>query len=88
MHELITLLNQFKCSLDHIDSVKKMINYKKQIDHNQELIDKINRYHKKPNESIKIDIYKYHEFREYKKYENEVNFLILEINQELKKISQ
>lgn len=54
----------------------------------KELVQQIEKYNYSKDERIKEEILKNNVFREYKHQEAELNILILEINQELKKITK
>ena len=60
----------------------------KKINENKELITLIEKYNNTQDERIKQQIINNKEFIEYKQQETEFNLLILEINQELKKITK
>ncbi len=87
MLQLIEKLDILKENLNKLDLFDKLQNNIENINNNKELLKKIEDYHNNFNEHLKIEIYKYDEIKEYKKLENEVNFLVLEINQKLKRIT-
>ena len=76
------MINFMDSFLSKIEKKQFNICYKKIA----EVLDNIKREWEKNESSIKIYIYNYDEIKEYKKLENEVNLLILQINNRLKKI--
>ena len=87
MLELLDKIYEFKDTLDKSDTVININKYHDLINKNSELKSKIKEYNSIPTDKLKMEIYDYMEIKEYKKYENELNLIILEINSELKKIS-
>ena len=73
-----------------IDKTEVINNYKiakKEITKEKELLEKVKEYQEERKENRKQEIINHPKWKEYKKKETDVNLLILEINQELKKIS-
>lgn len=87
MNELIEKTEKLKVSIDKADVVKEYKKSKEKIERNKEFISKIELYKESDNKKIKEEIINNKEYRDYKKKETDVNLLILEINHELKKIS-
>ena len=88
MEKLYEKLDNLKKILDedeHIIKIKELIN---KIMNDKELVQQIEKYNYSKDERTKEEILKNNVFREYKHQEAELNILILEINQELKKITK
>jgi len=88
MEKLYEKLDNLKKILDedeHIIKIKELTN---KIMNDKELVQQIEKYNYSKDERIKEEILKNNVFREYKHHEAELNILILEINQELKKITK
>ena len=83
MYELLNKIENLKNSLDNLEEIDKNII---SINNNKELKSCISDYRKSLDENLKKKIYQFKEFRDYKKNENNINFVILEINSRLKKI--
>ena len=88
MKELIEKVEDFKIELDNTREVKHIKELNNKLNDNKELIDKIKKYNDTLDEKLKNEIIENEFFKEYKLSENEINFLILEINSKLKTISQ
>lgn len=88
MDDLITVIEKFKYSLQNTECIRRLIANQERIYHHQVLMDLIFKYHDTKDDDLRKKIYQYSEFIEYKKSENELNFLILEINQKLRKITK
>lgn len=86
MNEIYDKLDEVKNSLNHLEIFDKLNESLEKIKLNDELINKIKKYNERKDENLRLDIYQYEEIKEYKNLENEVNLLILQINQKLKKI--
>ena len=86
MKEIYDKLDEVKYILDHQEIFDKLNESLEKIKLNDELINKIKKYNETKDEKLRLDIYRYEEIKEYKSHENEVNLLILQINQKLKKI--
>lgn len=87
MEELIKKLENLKKSLDKNQSIKEIKKLNKKIKNNQELVNKINKYNLTKSEEDKQNIIKNKTIIKYKHLEVEVNFLILQINKQLKELS-
>jgi cell fate (sporulation/competence/biofilm development) regulator YlbF (YheA/YmcA/DUF963 family) len=88
MEELYIKLDNLKQALDDTETIKEIKRLTKKINKNKELLELIEKYNYTQDERIKEKIISNEEFREYKHQETELNLLILEINQELKKITK
>ena len=88
MKELIEKVENVKDSLDKTKVVKNIKELNKELNNNKELIELIEKYNDTKDEKIKEKIINNKFFREYKISENEINYIILEINSRLKKISK
>lgn len=88
MEELYIKLDNLKQTLDDTETIKEIKRLTKKINKNKELLELIEKYNYTQDERIKEKIISNEEFREYKHQETELNLLILEINQELKKITK
>lgn len=80
MLELLEKLEELKDELDKLEIFSNLEESIQKIKKNQELINKIKKYNETLNNNLRLDIYNYDEIKEYKKLENEINFLILSIN--------
>lgn len=85
MNELVNLLNSD-------DRIRRLCVLKEELKKDDNLIKKIEllrKYNEYTNEYLKIkkEIFENTKFVEYKELENEINFLILEINQKLKELT-
>lgn len=87
MEELYEKIDILKKELSKTNQVRKIRKLNKKIKDNQELQNKIKKYHETLDENIKKEIYQNNLFKEYKQSETELNILILEINNKLKKIT-
>lgn len=87
MEELIEKIDNLKDVLNRNEKVEKFSKLKKKIEKDKKLLELIEKYNTTQDENIKSKILSNEEFREYKRSETDVNLLILEINSELKKIS-
>ena len=88
MEELYIKIDNLKQALDDTETIKEIKRLTKKINKNKELLELIEKYNYTQDERIKEKIISNEEFREYKHHETELNLLILEINQELKKITK
>lgn len=86
MDELYQMIDNLKNSLDNESCINDLVISISEINDNEELVDKIKKYNVNHSEELKKEIFKYEEIVSYKHLETEVNFLILEIRKELKKI--
>ena len=87
MEELIEKVNELKEELNNTKEVKELKEINNSIMKDQELLNDIKKYNETQDENIKERIINHKLFREYKHKENELNFIILEINSKLKEIS-
>lgn len=88
MEELIEKIENVKTNLDKTEQVKKIKRLNKELSNNKELLNKIERYNNIQDEKLHQEIINNKFFREYKLSENEINYIILEINSRLKKITK
>lgn len=88
MEDLYVKLDNLKQVLDETKTIKEIKRLTKKISENKELLELIEKYNYTQDERIKEQIISNEEFMEYKHHETELNLLILEINQELKKITK
>lgn len=86
MDELYQMIDNLKNSLDNESCINDLVTSISKIKDNKELVDKIKKYNTNYSEELKEEIFSYEEIVSYKRLETEVNFLILEIRKELKKI--
>lgn len=86
MDELYQMIDNLKNSLDDEACIKDLVASISKIKDNEKLVDKIKKYNINHSEELKKEIFSYEEIVSYKHLETEVNFLILEIRKELKKI--
>lgn len=87
MEKLIEKTDNLIHSLDNSDEVKKIKELNKKMKEEKELLKDIEEYNTSPTEELRQRIINNPFYREYKKRENDCNFLILEINQKLKEIT-
>lgn len=83
MLELLEKVELLKRELDQLEIWKHLAQARDCIYQNHELVDKIKMYEKSPNPKLRLEIYHYNEIIKYKRLENEVNFMIMEINHKL-----
>ena len=88
MEELIEKRENVKTNLDKTEQVKKIKRLNKELSNNKELLNKIERYNNIQDEKLHQEIINNKFFREYKLSENEINYIILEINSRLKRITK
>lgn len=86
MDELYKKIDNFKTRLNQEKSIQDLLVSMKKIKENLSLVNKIQEYNSNPSEKLKKEILNDSDIIKYKHLENEVNFLILEIKKELKKI--
>ena len=86
MDELYQMIDNLKNSLDNESCINDLVTSISKIKDNKELVDKIKKYNTNYSEELKEEIFSYEEIVSYKHLKTEVNFLILEIRKELKKI--
>ncbi len=87
MNELIELVDNLKKKLDDTSEVKDIKKYNNIISKDKELLEEVKNYNSTMNNSIKEKIINNNNFLLYKEKETNLNFLILDINSKLKKIS-
>jgi len=87
MNELIETVDNLKKSLDENEKIIKLKEINKKIMEDKELLKDIEEYNRTNNLELKNKIINNNLFREYKHNEAECNFIILEINNRLKEIS-
>ena len=87
MEELIEKVNELKEELNNTKEIKELKEINNSIMKDQELLNDIKKYNETQDISIKERIINNKLFREYKHKENELNFIILEINKKLKEIN-
>ena len=88
MKNLYEKLDTLKEILNNTECIKELQRLYKEINNDKELVSLIEKYNYSNDERMKEKILKSDLVREYKHYEAELNFIILEINQELKKITK
>lgn len=86
MEELIEKLEQLKKEISSLDIVEELHKRKDEVMNDSSLVEKIEEYKKQPMESLKKEIISSPSFLAYKEMETEIDLLILQINQEFKKI--
>ena len=86
MEELIEKLEQLKKEISSLDIVEELQKRKDDVMNDSSLVEKIEEYKKHPKESLKKEIILSPSFLAYKEMETEIDLLILQINQEFKKI--
>lgn len=87
MNELMELVDDLKKELDKKDEIIDIKKYNKIISCDKELLKDIKEYNKTMDSNIKNKILSNENFNLYKEKETNLNFLILDINSKLKKIS-
>lgn len=87
MEELIEKVNELKEELNNTKEIKELKEINNSIMKDQELLNDIKKYNETQDNNIKERIINHKLFREYKHKENELNFIILEINKKLKEIN-
>lgn len=88
MEKVYEKLDNLKKQLDTAECIKELKKLNKEIQKDKELISLIEKYNATKDEQIKKQIICNELFQKYKQQETELNILILEINQELKKITK
>lgn len=86
MEELIEKVEQLKAELDSNEHVIRIRKLNEEVKNDLKLQSLIEEYRIHPNVELKKQILENPIFAEYKVEENEINFLILSIRRELKKI--
>ena len=87
MEELIEKVLELKKSLDENVDVKEIKELKEKIGEDKELLSLIEKYKYNRKESLKEKIYNNPLYKIFKEKETDINILILEINNSLKKIN-
>lgn len=87
MENVLEKLDNLKNVLDSTSEVDNIRKLNHEISNNKELLALIDRYKMMPSDVLKKEITSNPFFEEYKKCENDLNFLILEINRKLKEIT-
>lgn len=87
MNDLIEKVEVLKKELDKNKTIINIKKLNKEVKNDKKLMELLNKYKKTHNLNIKKEIISYPLFEQYKKEETEINYLILEINKRLKKIS-
>lgn len=78
-------VEELQKALNACEVVEKLQEKNSEIMKDKELLEKIKQYQKSQKESLREEIIQHPTFREYKHREADCNFLILEMNQRLKK---
>lgn len=86
MEKLYEKVDKLKACLNETTCVIEIKRLLKEINEDKELIEMIEEYNKTEDERIRNKILNNQLFREYKHQEAELNLLILQINQRLRKI--
>lgn len=86
MEKIYEKLDKLKKTLDNTGCIQKTKMLKRELLDDKELISLIEKYKYTQDEKVKKEIISNELFQKYKQQETELNLLILEINQELKKI--
>ena len=86
MLELLENLELLKNTMEKDERIKETKQLQRDINNDKELINLINLYKDKPNIQLKYQIYENNNYKKYKELENEIKFLILDINKHLKEI--
>lgn len=87
MEKLLKKIEQLKKEISKDKRIIKIKKLNKKLQQDKTLINLIEKYNMTKDENIKNQILENKLFREYKEAETELNILILEINKELKKIT-
>lgn len=88
METLYEKLDNLKKVLDEDEQIIKLKKLTQEVLNDENLVSLIEKYNYTKDERIKEEILNNKKFKEYKHLEAELNFLILEINQELKQITK
>ena len=72
--------------LEHSELKKELKKAKEDLYKDKKLIDMIKEYHNNPNDDLRHKIYEKEAYKNYKKWENKLNFLILQSNQILRRL--
>lgn len=87
MEELLKKIEQLKKEISKDKRVIEIKRLNEKLNQDKSIIDLIEKYNITKDENIKKQILENKLFREYKEAETELNILILEINKELKTIT-
>ena len=87
MEKIIEKVKEIENDLDHDDRVIKIKKLNEEIMQDKKLLQMLEEYRKYPKEELKNEIINYPLFQNYKKEDLEINILIMEINEKLKKIN-
>lgn len=88
MEELIDKLEELKDVLDKEEVIVKYLEEKEKILKDRNISSKVLKYQETKNEKLKEEIYNIPSFLEYKKMENEILLLIMELNSKFKDIKK
>ena len=88
MNNLYELINKFIESIDNEEAVKELKDSYNKIKNNKELIEKIKKYNETYDEKLKEELINNEDIRNAKHLEANLNYMILDINKELKEISK
>lgn len=88
MEELLEKLEELKQELEKSSTVMEIKELNKKLEKEKDLVECIKKYQITKEESLRKVIIKNPIFLEYKKKENDLNFIILEINRRLKSIKK
>lgn len=88
MEKVLEKLDNLKEEIKKEEVVKDYLKIKQEVLEDDLLKKLIEDYHKLPTEKKKEEITQTNLFKKYKEKENEVNFLILKINHEFKKLKK
>ena len=84
MIELSNKMDKLFRMIDDEDCIKKNSCLFKKVLDNKDLVNKIKEYNLTKDNNLRLEIYKNKEIIDYKKNENDINLLIMEINREFK----
>lgn len=88
MEELLEKLEGLKKELEKSPTVMEIKELNKKLEQEEDLVENIKKYQITKEEPLRKEIIKNPLFLEYKKKENDLNFIILEINKRLKAIKK
>ncbi|MBR2828424.1 MAG: hypothetical protein IKE70_04255 [Bacilli bacterium] len=88
MKELLEKLEELKQELDKSSTVIEIKELNKKLEQEEDLVEMVKKYQITKEESLRKEIIKNPIFLEYKKKENDLNFIILEINKRLKSMKK
>lgn len=84
MKELFHLIILLEEALDEEEVVQQLKNKYKELKKDKELVSLLKRYHQSNDEELREELLNSRDIRTVKKLEAELNYLILEINQDFK----